>query len=82
MNTSHKHVDRRTARLLTLDTEPYLSCVECFDRMDAYVEALLANPDHDDKRMRVHLDACPACAEEAASLLLLVAEDDGRWLTP
>jgi len=82
MNTSHKYVDLRAARLLTLETEPYLSCVECFDRMDEYVEALLANPDHDDEQMRVHLDACPACAEEATSLIQLVANDDRRRMNP
>ncbi|MBI4901583.1 MAG: hypothetical protein HY829_14075 [Actinobacteria bacterium] len=75
MNSSRKHVDLRAARLLTLDTEPYLSCAECFDRMDEYVEALLADPAYDDERMRTHLTACPACAEEAQSLMLLVAED-------
>lgn len=75
MNTPHKHLDTRAARLLTLDTEPYLSCEECFDRMDAYVEALLADPEHDDVTMRTHLTACPACAEEAESLMQLVADD-------
>lgn len=43
--------------------------------MDAYVEALLAEPEHDDEAMRTHLTACPACAEEAESLLQLVAAD-------
>jgi hypothetical protein len=77
MNTSHKHVDLRAAQLLTLDSEPYLSCDECFARIDQYVEALVENPDHDEPQMRTHLDACPACAEEAETLMLLVVEDHG-----
>ena len=53
---------------LTRDTEPYLSCDECFARIDEYVERLHADPTHRDVRMEVHLEACGACAEEAESL--------------
>ena len=67
----------QAARSLTLDTEPYLSCDDCFDLVDAYVEALLSDPDHDHPAMRTHLAGCAACAEEARSLILLVAEQDG-----
>lgn len=67
------------ARLLTLSTEPWLSCEDCFELMDVYVERLLADPDTRDlPEMRVHLLGCAACAEEAESLLVLVAEQDGR----
>jgi hypothetical protein len=67
------------ARRLTLDTEPYLSCDDCFDQVDGYVEALLSDPDHssDQPAMRTHLAGCAACAEEARSLIGLVAEQDG-----
>jgi hypothetical protein len=66
-------------RSLTLDTEPYLSCDDCFDQVDGYVEALLSDPDHryDLAPMRTHLAGCAACAEEARSLIRLVAEQDG-----
>lgn len=62
---------------LTLDTEPWLSCDECFRHVDAYVEQLLE--DHWDAmpEMAVHLRGCPACAEEATTLLVLAAEDTG-----
>jgi hypothetical protein len=61
---------------LTVSTEPYLSCDDCFERSDGYVEALLrgADPGHD-PAMRVHLAACPACAEELESLLELARAD-------
>ncbi len=61
---------------LTLDTEPWLSCEDCFALMDLYVEAVLADPHTDAMpELRVHLAGCPACAEEAQSLLELVATD-------
>jgi hypothetical protein len=67
---------------LTVPTEPYLSCDECFDRADGYVEALVHGDPPDDPAMRTHLAACPACAEEVQSLLELAREDltdDGDW---
>jgi hypothetical protein len=75
------HQSRRltpdAARLLTLSTEPWLSCEDCFELMDGYVEVLLAGPGGTDlPGMRVHLTACAACAEETESLLLLVAGED------
>lgn len=72
---------------LTLDTEPWLSCEDCFALMDLYVETVLAEPDTDAMpQMRVHLAGCPACAEEAQSLLDLVAgrrpaADSSQWPT-
>ena len=67
------------ARLLTVSTEPWLSCEDCFDLMDTYVETILADPDSTAlPELDVHLRGCPACAEEVRSLLLLVADEDGR----
>lgn len=67
-----------TARRLTLSTEPWLSCEDCFELMDVYVETVLADPDTTElPEMDVHLAGCAACAEEALSLLLLVADQDG-----
>jgi hypothetical protein len=61
---------------LVVPTEPWLSCEDCFDAMDGYVEALLADASTAAPTMDVHLAACPACAEEAVSLIILVADDD------
>jgi len=62
---------------LILDTTPWLSCDDCFERMDSYVEAVLRDPEHEDPAMAAHLRGCPACAEEADSLLDLVAGHTG-----
>lgn len=78
MSQAHTPLSARQARGLTLNTEPYLSCDDCFELVDRYVEKLLSDPDHDDPPMRTHLAGCGACAEEARSLIQLVAEQDGR----
>lgn len=82
MSPAHPALRAQVVRRLTLDTEPYLSCDDCFDMVDGYVEALLSDPDHDLPAMRTHLAGCAACAEEARSLILLVAEQDGLDAEP
>ena len=66
--------DHVVARL-TADTEPYLSCDECFARLDQYVEELVRNPQHQDEVMRTHVLNCVACADEAESLLELLTSE-------
>ncbi|NUO92201.1 MAG: hypothetical protein HOQ18_15450 [Dermatophilaceae bacterium] len=62
----------RAVGALLVDTTPWLSCDECFERMDVHVEALLADPHHRDPAMEHHLQGCTACADEARSLLDLL----------
>lgn len=64
------------ARLL-VDTSPYLSCDDCFDLLDAYVERQVVNPQYVDAAMAAHLAGCGACAEEAETLRELVAASSG-----
>jgi hypothetical protein len=49
---------------------PELTCDECFDELDRYVELELAGRDADAEvpGMRAHLEGCPACAEDHDSL--------------
>jgi len=63
MSPAHPALSAYVVRRLTLDTDPYLSCDDCFDMVDGYGEALLS--DHDLPAMRTHLAGCAACAEEA-----------------
>jgi hypothetical protein len=55
---------------------PEVTCEECFDRLDEYVELELAGRDADRlvPGMRAHLEGCPACREDHDSLLALVRE--------
>ena len=62
----------RAVDALLVDTTPWLSCDECFERMDVHVEAVLADPHHHDPAMEHHLLGCAACADEARSLLDLL----------
>ena len=54
---------------------PELSCEECFELLDEYVDAELADrdPDHAVPGMAAHLAGCPACREEHESLRELAA---------
>lgn len=57
---------------------PELTCEECFDQLDRYVELELAEAQVDEQipRMRAHLRGCPACSEDHESLRVYVAEQD------
>ena len=58
---------------------PEVSCEECFERLDEYVEIELAGEDAEARvpGMRAHLEGCPACREDHESLRELVAQDPG-----
>jgi hypothetical protein len=77
MNNTHRSLDREVIGRLLVETEPWLSCDDCFDQVDGYVEQLLAGHLDAMPAMRVHLGGCPACADEAATLLTLAAADAG-----
>jgi len=70
--------DRVIGRLLGPDG-PEVTCEQCFELLDRYVEVELGNGDADAAipGMRAHLHGCPACDEEHDSLYALV-EADGR----
>jgi anti-sigma factor RsiW len=59
---------------------PELTCEECFDELDRYVELELAATDADAAipGMRAHLAGCPACREDHESLKALVGADSVR----
>ena len=65
------------ARRFTLDTEPWLSCDDCFALIDEYVDKIVTDPGYADAAMRAHLRGCGACVEEARALLELAARDAG-----
>jgi hypothetical protein len=63
---------------------PELTCEECFEQLDRYVELELASaaPDERIPGMRAHLIGCPACAEDHESLLALVSQELGPRVDP
>ena len=56
---------------------PELTCEQCFDQLDRYVELAVASADADAEvpGMRAHLAGCPACAEDFESLRDLVSQE-------
>ena len=74
MSISDRPITAAAIDALLLDSSPYLSCDECFEQIDAYVEQSLDDPEYEDARMRVHLQACGACAEGAATLTELLGQ--------
>ena len=77
MNDATPELSSQTIAGLLADTSPYLSCDDCFVRLDEYVERRSQDPQYDDRGMRAHLTGCGACAEEAETLLELLAHDAG-----
>lgn len=68
--------DELLARLLG-PAGPELSCDECFEQIDRYVELEAAGADADAlvAGMRAHLEGCEACREEHIALLALVQDE-------
>jgi hypothetical protein len=66
--------DRLVGRLLG-PQGPELSCEECFEQLDRYVELELAGADAAAAvpGMRAHLEGCSACAEDHESLRTFLA---------
>ena len=56
---------------------PELTCEQCFEALDRYVEVELAGGDAERAvpGMTAHLQGCPACREEHESLLALADGD-------
>jgi hypothetical protein len=77
MTEPTRRLDAETITSLLADTSPYLSCDDCFAQLDEYVERTLADPRYENPAMRAHLVGCGACAEEAATLHELLAQDAG-----
>ena len=72
MNKSNR-TSEVLARLLG-PGRPELTCEQCFKELDRYVEFEVAGADADAKipGMRAHLEGCPACREDYASLKDLI----------
>ncbi len=59
---------------------PELTCEECFEQLDRYVELEVAGEDADAlvPGMHSHLRGCPACAEDHDSLSAFVKLREGE----
>ena len=75
--TPPDHSDRRLVSRLLGPAGPELTCEQCFEQLNRYVELELSGAPADDQvpGMRAHLEGCPACDEDHQSLLAFVAEE-------
>jgi hypothetical protein len=68
-----EHARELLARLLG-PGRPELTCEQCFEELDRYVEFEVAGAKADSEipGMHAHLEGCPACAEDYESLKDLI----------
>jgi hypothetical protein len=74
MSDTPKQDEARLVKRLLGPAGPEISCEECFERLDRYVELELSGADADAAipGMGAHLEGCPACGEDHRSLRALV----------
>lgn len=77
-NFGTHRVSEQLGRLLG-PAGPELTCEECFEQLDVYVDLALDGRDADAgiPWMRAHLEGCPACAEDHDSLAAFVVFEQG-----
>jgi hypothetical protein len=63
---------------------PELTCEQCFEQLDRYVDVRLGDgdPDRAVPGMHAHLTGCPACREDYDSLFEFVSDGDGHAPAP
>jgi anti-sigma factor RsiW len=68
--------ERDVIRAMLGPAGPELTCEQCFEELDRYVDLELAGQDADRAipGMGAHLEGCPACREEHESLLALARD--------
>jgi hypothetical protein len=71
----HTNERRRLLAALLGPAGPELSCEDCFEQLDRYVDLEVAGADAEAAvpGMRAHLEGCPACREDHDSLTEYVA---------
>lgn len=75
---SSDHDDRGLIARLLGPRGPEVTCEQCFELLDEYVELEVAGKDADERipGMAAHLEGCPACREDHESLRDLVSSTD------
>ena len=74
--SDHKH--REALERVLGPTGFEVTCEQCFELLDQYVELEVAGEDADGHLpgLRTHLEGCPACREDHESLRALVEADE------
>ena len=78
MSGRQRALDDKALRSLAGDPGAWLSCDDCFRLLDIYVDAAVGDRMGEDfGPMASHLETCPACLDEARTLVQLAATDSG-----
>jgi hypothetical protein len=66
-----EHIDNSRLERILGPAGPEVTCEQCFEELDRYVELELAGADTESAvpGMAAHLRGCPACSEDHDSLL-------------
>jgi hypothetical protein len=74
MNDTPINDETRLVKRLLGPSGPEVTCEECFEKLDRYVELELSGADAESAipGMRAHLEGCPACWEDHSSLRALL----------
>ena len=79
MSHNAPHDPRQVLSRLVGPAGPELTCEQCFDQLDRYVELELefggSDADTAIPGMHAHLEGCPACAEDRDSLRELLLSE-------
>lgn len=68
-------ITEEQARKFTKDANPWMSCDDCFDHLDEFVDLGVSEISEWGPAMLAHLDACEACRDEVESLRSLLGSD-------
>ena len=79
MNDEHTTERQQLLAALLGPADPEVTCEDCFEHLDRYVDLELAGADAEAAvpGMRAHLEGCPACREDHESLTEYVALSAG-----
>ena len=79
MNERGPALERLITALLGASA-PELTCEQCFEQLDRYVDPALlgGDPDRAVPAARAHLIGCPACHDDYESLLAYIAASTAR----
>ncbi len=68
-------INTEQAERLVRDGGLWMSCDDCFDRLDEYIDMQPTDDPNWLPAMTSHLTTCQACREEVESMLVLVDAD-------
>ncbi len=58
--------------------DPWISCDDCFEMIDEFVQGFVDDGTGLPHALRIHLNDCEVCLEEAETLIALLEADEHR----